>query len=45
MLSIKTDLNNKLELKEETVSIAGGRLIVSGEHGGVFGVMDRCKLF
>jgi ATP-binding cassette, subfamily C, bacterial len=38
MLKIKTDLNNSLELKEETLSIADGRLVVSGPQGEIFGI-------
>lgn len=36
MLSIKTDLNSKLELRPETLSIAAGKLSVIGDKGVVF---------
>ena len=33
MLRIKTDINGKLELKEESVKVAKGMLTVSGKEG------------
>ncbi|HIH50660.1 TPA: DUF1854 domain-containing protein, partial [Candidatus Micrarchaeota archaeon] len=41
MLKIGTDLNNRLELKEERVTLAKGLLSVTGEKGVVFGIDTR----
>jgi ATP-binding cassette, subfamily C, bacterial len=41
MLQIKANLNNKGELKEETISIASGKLTVKGEDGEVLSINTK----